>query len=131
MRSKVFRKYLIILLVCMSIPMIVVMGLLYQMMSREIIRQTTNSEERLIKECQEKYDSSLQSIRQISVTLMEQFGNGGKDYFLNKDLDEKWKSLENISILQENEIIHSYYVYYLKEDRLIKNGSFYDPAFFL
>lgn len=130
MKSKVFRKYLIILLLCMGIPMIVVMGLLYQMMSREIIRQTTNSEERLIKECQEKYDSSLQSIRQVSVTLMEQFGNGGKDYFLNKDLDEKWKSLENISILQENEIIHSYYVYYLKEDRLIKNGSFYDPAFF-
>ena len=130
MKSKVFRKYLIIVLLCTSIPMIAVMGLLYQIMSQEILRQTKNSEERLIQECRDKYDFSIQSIRQVSVTLMEQFGNGGDDYFLNKNLDEKWKSLENISILQENEIIHSYYAYYLKEERLIKNGSFYDPAFF-
>ncbi len=130
MKSKVFRKYLIILLLCMVIPMIIVMILLYQIMGDEILRQTRSTEERLIQECREKYDSSLQSIQQVSVTLMETFGSAGEQYFLSQKLEEKLKSLENISILQENEVIHSYYIYYLTENRMIKNGSFYDPAFF-
>ena len=130
MKSNTFRNYLIIILLSMVVPMLIVLLIEYRLMGKEIIGQAQNNENRMLEECTEKYDASIQSIRRVSAQLMEYFGQGGKENaFLEKNLDDKFRILNDFSVLQDNEIIQSYYVFYLNENRMIINGSFYDPGY--
>ena len=126
----VFRKYLLIIFLCMIIPMLIVLLVEYRLMGKEIIEQAQNNEKRMMEECAEKYDASIQNIRRVSAQLMEYFGRtGGENAFLEQGIENKLRILNDVSVLQDNEIIQSYYVFYPDENRMIINGSFFDPEY--
>lgn len=130
MKSKTFRKYLFIVLLCMIVPMMIVLGITYTAMREEIIRQTEATEKQRLIKCSNAFDDSLDAIRDISAKLLSEYGTDeeGRGFF-GLGLDEQLRFLNDQSITQNNEYIKSYYVLFDGSKRYIKNGVFLESPY--